>query len=363
MVFFDHDAPPTYTVAEAPHNHWVRKLAPMRFKIDHLVGAGGSSIGYRLIRQLFESADQEVGHSDLLLPSTSHMSPGRLTHARIPTRGFRRWLYSFSTGFASEVFVTHYRIWIDGTDVTGVIELGGDGIPLNTFVGPGTSYASGGVTDPLPIPQGAYTAKTVWVDFWIMIDTAGGPFIGSSTEYPLCEVDPNPVFARAEFQSANANAKRRSTDRYRLTFSDGGPAESLILDTTSGWTFETTATSHTLFNGSWSITLDWTHEYATLLLSDYSQGGIPANAVASMRYFPVDSGNYAGVQFRNTNVVKPGVWNPSGSTTFGIRQRAVEPAYGHLHQFITEGGSPESVGFWPSILFDAFPETITVEKV
>lgn len=362
MLYFDHAAAPTYTVPFAPTNHWVRKLAPMRFKIDHLVGAGGSSIGWRLIRQVFESSNPEAGHSALTLPASSHMTPARLTHAKFPTRGFRRWLYSTGSGWSTEASVTHYRIWIDGVDVSGVVSLGGSGIPLGTFVSPGTSYASGGLTDALPIPNDAHTAKTVEVDFWILLDTFGGPFVGSF-EYPLIEIDPAPVFARAEFLSANANERRKSADKYRLTFSSGGPASSIVLEAQAGWTYSETATSKTINNGSWEITLDWSREYVLLSVGEYSQINSPANSGAIMRYLPADSGDYNGLQFRNTTIIKPGVWNARGTTTFSIRQRQVAPAYGHLHEFITEGGSPESVGTWPSSLFSAFPASIIVEKV
>lgn len=361
MLYFDHAAAPTYTVPFAPTNHWVRKLAPMRFKIDHLVGAGGSSIGYRLIRQLFESGNPEAGHSALTLPASSHMTPARLTHAKFPTRGFRRWLYSTGSGWGTEASVTHYRILIDGVDVSGVVSLGGSGMPLDTFVSPGTSYASGDLTNALPIPHDAHTAKTVYVDFWILLDTFGGPFV-SSFEYPLIEVE-QPVFARAEFISANASEKRKARDKYRLTFSSGGPASSIIIEPQAGWTFTETSTSHQLSNASWQITLDWSHEYALLSVADYSQANSPTNAGAVMRYLPADSSDYNGVQFRNTTIVKPGIWNARGSTTFSIRQRQVFPAYGHLHEFITEGGSPESVGSWPSSLFTAFPSTVIVERV
>lgn len=360
MLFFDWSAAPTYTVPFAPTNHWVRRLAPMRFKIHHMVGAGGSSIGWRLLRQVFESSNPEAGHSALTLPASSHMAPARLTHARFPTRGFRRWLYSTGSGWSTEASVTHYRILIDGIDVSGVVPFGGPGIPLNTFVSPGTSYVSGDLTLPLPIPPDAHTAKTVYVDFWIYLDTFGGPFVGSF-EYPLIEIE-EPVFARAEFISANVNENRRASDRYRLTFSSGGPASSIVLEPQAGWTFTETATSHQLANGSWQIVLDWSHEYVTLLLSNFSQINNPLHAGA-MRYLPADSGDYNGVQLRNSTIVKPGTWNAQGSTTFNLRQRQVAPAFGHPHEFITEGGSPESVGSWPSSLFTAFPSAVTVERV
>jgi hypothetical protein len=350
-VFFDHDAPPTYVSFEAPNNHWVRKMAPMRFRIDSLLDEF-EGFGLAPIVQNFENDVTNIGHSEFTPPSTSHLRDLRVTSGSFPLRGLWHNAYSVNVNWSSAPSVTHYRILVDGTDTTGVVAFGSPiALSTNTNVGVPRIFSA------LPtafLPFAAGPRQTVEVDFWIYIDTGGGPYNESGEEWPLCNTDTVSAFARAELR-ANVREVRGT---YRLSFpGGGGPEPAITLAEQPGWTYTSTATSHTLSNAEWTLSLDWSREYCHLILIRNSQYNVPTGSGSRMRYLPADSGHYDGVEYANGFIAKPGVWNPQGTTVFTLRQRQMQPLF-HTSLNATEN----SAAFSPA-LFSAFPSAVIVERV
>lgn len=350
-VFFDHDAPPTYVSFEAPHNHWVRKMAPMRFRIESLLDRFDGP-GLAPIVLNFESDVTNIGHSDSTPPTTSHLRDLQVTSGSFPLRGLWHNAYNVNVNWSSTPSVTHYRILVDGADATGVVEFVSPILlTTNTNVGVPRIFSA------LPtafLPFTGAPGQTVEVDFWISIDTAGGPYDVGGDEWPLCNTDAVSAFSRAELR-ANVRPVRGT---YRLSFpGGGGPASAITLTEQPGWTYTSTATSHTISNAEWTLSLDWSREYCHLILIRNSQYNVPNGSGSRMRYLPADSGHYDGVEFSNGFIAKPGVWNAQGTTVFTLRQRQMQPLF-HTSLNATEN----SAAFSPA-LFAAFPSAVIVERV
>lgn len=350
-VFFDHDATPTYVSPETPNNHWVRKMAPMRFRIDSLLDEF-AGFGFSNIRTNFESDVNNIGHSDLTPPASSHLRELQVTAGSFPLRGIWHNAYNVNVGWSSAPFVTHYRILVDGVDATGVIAFGSPiALSTNTFTNVPARFSA---PPTAFLPFIASPGQTVEVDFWVYIDTGGGPYNPSGQDWPLCNIDAVSAFARAEIR---ANV-RRPSGTFRLTFPDDlGPQPSIILQPQLGWDFTSSVTSQTLQNAEWSLTLDWSREYAHVNVVRNSQYDVPTGAGSRMRYLPADSGHYDGVEFMNGFIARPGVWNPNGVTPFTLRQRQIQGGFlGTLNA--TEFGDVSSPA-----LFSAFPSAVIVERV
>jgi hypothetical protein len=349
-VFFDYSASPTYIdYYNNPASHWVRKMHPMRFRIDSLLSSF-AGFGFSNIRTLFESLTFNIGHSTLTPPSSSHLRDLQVTGASFPLRGMWHNAYSTNLYWSTSVYVTHYRILVDGVDQTGVTAFSSP-IPLsiNTGVGVPNIY-SAEPTDVLPFVAGP--GQTVEIDFWVYIDTGGGPYEtqgpGSSTR-ALCNIDYQSAFARADLKVNTRNI----SGSYELTFSSLGPEPSIVLESQSGWTYSSTAFSKTLSNAAWTLTLDWSGEYAKLLVTKVSENNVPSGASSVMRYYPADSSDYDGVEFTNGYIAKPGVWDWESTTVFSLRQRKLNTS-----AHATEGSDSVASSF-----FTAFPTSITVGKL
>lgn len=346
MVFFDHGATPTYTNGISPYYHWVRKMAPMRFRIDSLLDLFSGS-GHTTIRTVFEN-QFDVGHSTLTPSATTHLRNFQTTAGSFPLRGITNKAYNVND-WASVLQVTHYRILVDGSDATGVVQLT---VPLSLMVDTNTGVPrdfSGLPTAFLPFV--AESGQTIEIDFWVHIDTAGGPF-DIAMNWPLCEINAVAGFARAELRGTALPVR----GTFRLSFPGGGPQDSIDLVPQSGWTYSSTATSHTLTNAEWTLTLDWSREYARVLVNRASENNMPSGAGSGMNYLPAGSGDYDGVEFSSGYIATPGKWNPDVATVFTLRQRQM--LSGHSAAYATEFGAS-----WPTALFSEYPSAVIVEKV
>jgi len=349
-VMFDHAAAPTYVTPAAPNNHWVRKMQPMRFRIDSLLDSF-SGFGYSNIRALFENDVSNIGHSAFTPSEQSHLQDLQVTSASFPLRGIWHNAYSTSSGWSTDPYVTHYRILVDGIDATGVVNFSSP-LPLSINTNTGVPRIFTGLPTGY-LPFIASPGQTVEIDFWVYIDTAGGPFEGAGLEWPVCRTDDVCAFTGAELR-ANVR-KLRGT--YQLTFPSGGPQPTITLTEQPGWTYSSSATSHTIENAEWSLTLDWSSEYARLDIVQNSKYDVPTGASSRMRYLPSDSAHYDGVEFENGYIAKPGVWNSQGLTVFALRQRQVQPGvYSSLNA--TEYGAWLSNSF-----FSDFPSAVIVERL
>lgn len=293
-----------------------------------------------------------VGRSSVLPPSTSHLLMN-LVNVDIPHTGFNHFWYSQSTSDTTEVETTHYRIWIDGVDKTGIVTLGTPFPHAYAFgtIGGLTNRRIGGFLTAT-VPSGAYPGKTVWLDIWVTVKTynrawywSGDPSLPGSYE-PVCQIDSTALFDRARFRSGNVNANRFSGDQYRLNFADNGPdgLSTLNVATAGGWTATNKTLSFDVVKATTgSIDLNWSFESPVLTFASNTHGVV--------RYMPSGSSDYT---YRNQNgsAINYGVWNPQGSTTF-------QPVAIMINQAFYTRGSANA----PASLFTNFPSSITVEKI
>jgi hypothetical protein len=325
------------------------RMRGIRFAIDSHAEPG---LWYPVLNQHFTSPNNPVTGKASVLPSSNSHVLSNISQIEIAQGQFQT-----QTGWSS-VRTTHYRVWIDGIDRTGIVTLGSafnHQINLNSVV---PNRTVGGLM-PVSITAGSYQGKTVWFDLWVTVRTVnrtrfhiGDPTLASSY-YPACSVAPFAPHHRSRFNSANVNARRFVGDQYRITFSDNGPGGLSTLDVASGggWTLTETNAGFSLVKaGTGSISLNWMTEAPVLTCLIDSRLNLPQTGNNAMRYLP--SGTVYSHRNDNNSVVRYGEWNPQGTTVFNQVARALGSTY-----FV------KGMNSTPASFFNGFPGTITVEKI
>lgn len=359
-AIWDPAATPTSTNPTTGIKLYAQRMSGVRFAIE-----GYQDVFLQSLQTHLTTASMPfTGRSSLLPPNESHLL-GNFQSVLIPHMGFNHFWYQYAGPSWTEVETTHYRVWIGGTDVTGIVSLaspfshtyagGTIGLPGQTLF---HRRIGGYVT--ASITSGSYKSQTVWFDIWVTVKTynraayiSGNPSSAGSYE-PVCQVDSMALLNRAIFRRANVNAKRYVGDAYRFTFPDNGPGGQSTLSATtgSGWTATTTNAGLSINNDTHGIvSLNWGTESPVLTCTLYSKINSPVGAGASMTYLPTLPGHYAH-RNQNGSSISFGVWNPQGSTTFQQVARQVG------NTFAVKGSANA-----PSSLFTGFPSTITVEKI
>lgn len=325
------------------------RMRGIRFAID---GHSEPGLWHAVLNQHFTSVNNPVTGKSAILPrSTSHLV-SNISQIEIAQGQFQT-----QTGWSS-VRTTHYRVWIDGVDKTGIVTLGSafnHQINLNSVV---PNRTVGGLM-PVSITAGSYQGKSVWFDLWVTVRTVnrtrfhiGDPTLASSY-YPACSVAPFAPHHRSRFNSANVNGRRFVGDQYRITFSDNGPGGLSTLNVASGggWTLTETNAGFSLVKaGTGSISLNWTTEAPVLTCLIDARLNLPQTGNNAMRYLP--SGTVYAHRNDNNSVINYGEWNPQGTTVFNQVARALGSTY------FVKGANGTPVSF-----FTNFPGTITVEKI
>jgi hypothetical protein len=333
---------------------WVYRMHPVRFRIEGYQSAFRDTI----ITQRFSAPLFPITGLSSVLPTTaSHVGLG-ITSARISNAGFNYNGFTSNGGLA-EGATTHYRIWLDGVDKTGIVALTSP-FGHGQFTNTGNPRRIGGLMPTQSSLNFAGAAgKTVWVDLWIQITVLNNL---AFTQYPngfggvqravMCNLDPVCSFNNSEFLNGNVNAKREDGDQYKFIFSNAGPGGlSAITPSTSGWTMTSLASSQNHRNNSVGfLDFKWFTESPHIDLTINSQNNVPSGGGAIMRYMPVDTGHYQ-LTLRSGNRMRPGVWNPQGVTVFQ------QVARQYLNGFYVKGSRE-----LPSNFYTSFPDTITVEK-
>lgn len=358
-AIWDPGATPTSVDPSTGIGLFAQRMNAVRFAIDDY-----STVWNQTLQQHFETMNIPfTGKSSVLPSSDSHLT-ANFQSVFIPQMAFNHFWYSYAGPSWTEVETTHYRVWIGGVDVTGIVALG---TPFqHTYAGgrlglPGQLLFNRRVGGWLSaaIPSGSYTSQSVLFDIWVTVKTynraayiAGDPAAAGSYQ-PVCQIDPVGLLNRARFVSGNVNAKRDAGDSYRFTFADNGPGglSTLSATTGSGWVATTTSAGFTVTHSSiGSVALSWDSEAPRIICTINSMANNPSGAGASVRYLP-SSSNY---RHRNQNgsSVAFGEWNPQGSTSFQQTGRQV------FNVFATKGSANA-----PASLFSGFPSSITVEKI
>ena len=339
---------------------FAQRMNGIRFAID-----GYNTSWFQPFDTHFGTANTPVtGRSSLLPPTSSHLGLN-LQSVKIPHMGFNHFYYNYAGPSWTDVETTHYRVWIGGVDVTGIVALASP-LPHNYEAGligiPGERLFHRRIGGWLTaaIPSGSYDNQSVWFDIWVTVKTYNsGAWIGGDPAYfgsyePVCQIDSKGLLNRAIFSRANVNAKRYVGDSYRFNFADNGPDGLASLDATTGGGWAAASTSGGLsFNKNTTgiVSLNWTTESPVLTCTIYSKNNSPAGAAASMRYLPESPNTYTHLN-QNGSAVSYGVWDPQGSTVFKQVSRQV------ANLFVTKGSANA-----PASLFTGFPSTITVEKI
>lgn len=337
------------------HRSWRYRAYPVRFELHNHAEV------YQLqIEQPFLSPNFAItGLSSVLPPASSHLDL-TITSARLGNGGFET-VNNFSGSGDGDVTVstTHYRLWLDGVDVTGIVALPTPFTHSDRISG-NIRRTGGAMPTSAAMLLTDVAGKTVWIDLWVDVLVYRYPpmfnptFDGPGAVWHAAYLSPHCNYRRSEFDAGNVNSKRSSADRYRYTFSDNGPGGlSSVTPTTPGWTLTADPAQQSLINNSvGAIWFDWRPESPVLTLQINALNNVPfAPAGPIMRYMPVDRADYS-LRLINGNTMQTGVWNPNAATVFQQVARQYDSA-------LRIKGS----GIITDEYFDNFPATITVEKV
>lgn len=324
------------------------KMNGIRFAID---GHNQPGLWTSVLNQHFTSPNFPVTGKSAVLPASGSHVLLNLSQIDISNGGF-----NVLNGWSS-AFTTHYRVWIDGVDKTGIVTLGSV-FPHTIQLTSVPSRVIGGLL-PVSITNGSYPGKSVWFDIWVTVRVVnrtrfhiGDPTLASSY-YPACQIDPYAQHHRSRFNSANVNAKRFVGDQYRITFADNGPGGLSTLNVANGggWALTESNAGFSLVKaGTGAISLNWTTESPVLTCLIDAKLNQPYAGNNAMRYLP--AGSMYSHRNNNNTVIDYGEWNPQGSTVFNQVARALGSTY------YTKGSSTT-----PASFFTEFPSTITVEKI
>jgi len=340
------------TVATA-NPRFVEKMAPIRFRIGD-TGWGGFTP--TRVRQYLSQDRIETAFTNLSPPAAGHSGAALVTSVIVQP--------PLATIFSSaQSGVKFARMWVNGVDVSGVVA-------VNAIASAGGSqvFACGTLTlsiSPTVITDDDVIEFDYWYQFSVTrsegfynagngIDGDPIPVVGAAPESRE-RIYPNLQF-RSTFNSLNAQRKRRSGDKYRLTFSSNGPGgvTDLTLEPQTDWSFQqTTATmiqmTKTAGTGTGNrVWFDWGKEIPEIIVNKQITSPVVA---MFMRYLPSSSGHYGQIDGAST----PGVWNPQGTTSFSVR--GVEKPNGRGGTGYFDSSS------YPSSYFSSYPTSITVEKV
>lgn len=336
------------TVTASGARLWYYKMNGIRFAID---GHNDLWNYTPALKNLFNAPNPVSSRSAVLPTNSSHVA-ANFTQVEIPNAGFSSW------GTGAALTTTHYRIWIDGVDKTGIVTLGTP-FPHNMLINTEVpNRVVGGLMSPVSIPAGAYKGKSVWFDLWVTVTVTNRPstYNGDPTNWqsyaPAAQIYYYAQHHRSRFLSASVNAKRHSGDQYRVTFADNGPggASSLDVATGGGWTLTSTASGFQLVKPTVGIIeLNWSVEVPILTCTIDAKLNSPTGFGSNMRYFP--NGTDYRYRHADNSYVDYGTWNPQGTTVFKQIARGVGSGY------------REKGPNWPASAFTGFPSTITVEKI
>ncbi len=380
---------------------WNRKLYPFRWKV-HDYEADGPFLpyqgqGYDPIRQnplyfnpaslfarMINPEPGDYGPSSTTLGPDSHLWPMTLTGLDLPAPFWfldQNGVWPSGSGFATgvwtfcELTVRAYRIWIDGTDVTGVVSSGfGGGSKIVNWKYPtqGQSTISHITAD---IPDAQHQSKTVEFDIWLNATfryqaelTGAGAITYPTIDKPMA-IAPETAYGRlTRLKSANIYENISGSETWRLTFADvlvdgyssidsvEQPADWDWLRQTGGdqWAFDTAA-----------VRFLWGREIPIIEVEIYDEQIFAY--LGRMVYAPTDSGDYATLNFSTVTPgmrdYTPGVWDPASSTTFvpvGIVEwNSYFPYISPYDQARYNWDHPNA----GDLIWDSFPSSITVEPI
>jgi hypothetical protein len=236
------------------------------------------------------------------------------------------WWYSFIWDTVHKV--THYRLWINGVDTTGIVAIAGGGHVFAAYGG------SDWVRPALEIQQVVTAAvrnsQSVEVDYWVSMELTSrdqfaylAPRMGT---VPAGAVTPQaiwmPSVPSAPSAIITANPAKKTTGKtWSLAFDRNGPGglSSIELREQPGWVMTTGNNSIKLTQSSSpfdSVSLDWNREIPEITVRR------PAYAISGRQavwfFKPTATSDYAQNSIYRGPPIQYGVWDPLAATTFDI---------------------------------------------
>ena len=361
-VTWDPTSTPTGTNG-AGNSYWELKLHPMRIKADSFGEAyhgkwsqtprqfGDPAGSYRWFpdqfKYLFPTAP-----SSTTLGSNSHLWPMTMRGIRWPMGLFWQPGYSIYLDswydYLLTVEVTHYRVLIGGSDVTGIRSLSPttQGSAFGWKIGEEANFSNAqdighGTADPVRVASSQYNEQTVAVDYWLKLTLTENPFPGApglpgTGELPSDPgaepVNGNPwqilwcEYANfgqpIELYQANYTQNISASTTYRVTFANNGSdgASTVDIATGSGWTLEEYDTHDVVrkpvTGGRHEIFFVYGVEIPVITLQIYDATYPASSNDVQCVYWPQDSTDYDAMHVAPGLSFTPGVWNPAASTTF-----------------------------------------------
>jgi hypothetical protein len=361
-VTWDPTSTPTGTNG-AGNSYWELKLHPMRIKADSFGEAyhgkwsqtprqfGDPAGSYRWFpdqfKYLFPTAP-----SSTTLGSNSHLWPMTMRGIRWPMGLFWQPGYSIYLDswydYLLTVEVTHYRVLIGGSDVTGIRSLSPttQGSAFGWKIGEEANFSNAqdighGTADPVRVASSQYNEQTVAVDYWLKLTLTENPFPGApglpgTGELPSDPgaepVNGNPwqilwcEYANfgqpIELYQANYTQNINASTTYRVTFADNGPdgVSTVDIATGSGWTLEEYDTHDVVrkpvTGGRHEIFFVYGVEIPVITLQIYDATYPASSNDVQCVYWPQDSLDYDAMYTEPGLSFTPGVWSPTTSTTF-----------------------------------------------
>jgi len=342
----------TPATAATANPRYIVRMAPIRVRAGD---AGYTEFATRNTRQFLSRQSTETAFRNLSPAVDGHSGAAAVTRIIVaPPLGT-----IYSTQFSA---VKHVRVWINGVDITGILS-----VNCRATAGGSQIFACGAMTINIS-PTVITSDDVVEFDYWYEMNCTrsegyqSGHVSGLSAEAAIVGACPNSWYSlrpnlmfRAAFNSLNVQSKRRTGDKYRLTFSSNGPGgvTELTLEPQTDWSFQqTTATMIQMTKTAGTATgnrvwFNWGKEIPEIVINKQ----ITSPVAMFMRYLPADSNHYLQMDGATT----PGVWNPRGSSVFSVRGIEGPNGWGGI-------GYMDSSSY-PSSYFSSYPTSITVEKV
>jgi len=382
---------------------WNRKLYPFRWKIHDYEADGPFAAfnGYAydpirnnplyywpasLFSRMINPEPGDYGPSSTTLGPDSHLWPMTLTGLELPAPFWfldKNGVYPTTTGagFAYGIWtycdltVRAYRVWIDGTDVTGVVSAAaGDGVKILNWQWPtqGQCTLSHILAD---IPDAQHESKTIEFDIWLNATfryeaelTQAGAITYPTIDKPMA-IAPETAYGRlTRLKSANIYQNISGNETWRLTFADvtvDGYSYVDSVEQPADWDWLRQTGGDEWLTDFAEIRFRWGREIPLIEVEVYDEAVFAF--LGRMVYAPADSGDYATLNLSTVTPgmrdYTPGVWDPSSSTTFvpvGLVEWNYYFGYIWPNDQVRYDFDHPNAG---DLIWSSFPTSITVEPI
>jgi hypothetical protein len=343
---------------------WTLKMKPFRWKCHgygeafwggqrdnqyRITGANGYSTLLDMLTSNFRPYMQAGLQAKVA--EVFHYSPAVAKQVLIPINGFlsTRFPRLFPAGRTEvQVTFTHYRVWMDGVDKTGIVVSAGPGV--------GTQITAA-------IPEADYSGKQMLVDLWVTITIQDSGVVADQVKQVLW-IDHRANFRTADLYNSSTTPWSSDTGaRFTLDFDSNGPDGLTTIDTvddpSAGWVLTAAGTI------SEQLTLRKTSTGAEFVM-DWITREIPrisykaSSASTRFWYLPADNSKFEPLRFENGNSVTVGTWVPPGPIAFNLigQEKAYPSVNARYLDLKGSGGLPGS-----DDPFTAVPQVITLTQI